>query len=193
MLKNKIVQQACHSRSFVRNHCANYITPKVNHELCDSVCNRTKEICQSQEVQQKAKEVGKNFKKLNCLFYNVHSKISHSYPILPSDIGEMEEDIDNYMAFYREMFLGKVIPKQHMLEEHVPRWLRRWRYGMGRHGEQGCESTHKQFNQLERTHKAIQNEEKQLVTMMKEHLVSVSPVVQNNIVLPVKRSKKNTK
>ena len=53
------------------------------------------------------------------------------------------------MKFYRETFpWASVLPKMHMLEEHVVSWLRMWHIGFGMMGEQGAESIHAHFNQL---------------------------------------------
>ena len=48
-----------------------------------------------------------------------------------------------------------VLPKMHMLEEHVLPFMRKWRIGCGFLGEQGAESIHKYFNLLERTYSSI--------------------------------------
>ena len=64
------------------------------------------------------------------------------------------------MACYRESFpRATVLPKMHMLEEHVVPWLRRWKVGFGIMGEQGAESIHAYFNNLARTYKGIPDPE----------------------------------
>ena len=56
------------------------------------------------------------------------------------------------MAVYQESFpQATVLPKVHMLEEHVVPWpLKQWRIGFGMMGEQGAESIHA-YNSLGRT------------------------------------------
>ena len=45
-----------------------------------------------------------------------------------------------YMTFYRARFPEvRIIPKQHILEAHCVRWIRRWGFGLALHGEQGGE------------------------------------------------------
>lgn len=51
--------------------------------------------------------------------------------------------IKDFMEFYRQSFPdASVIPKMHILEEHVVRFLRKWGVGCGFLGEQGAESIH---------------------------------------------------
>ena len=44
------------------------------------------------------------------------------------------------MGYYRLTFpQATVLPKMHILEDHVVPWIRRWRVGFGFMGEQGAE------------------------------------------------------
>ena len=80
------------------------------------------------------------------------------------------------MSFYREKFPdASVLPKMHMLEEHVLPWLRKWRVGFGLLGEQGIESIHAHFNSLGRTYSNIHEEVARLRQLMKEHLLHIAP------------------
>ncbi len=64
----------------------------------------------------------------------------------------VESDIDAFLLFYRSSFPHATItPKLHMVEDHIVDFIRRWRVGLGMLGEQGAESIHARFNQLERT------------------------------------------
>ena len=94
------------------------------------------------------------------------------------------------MAFYREKFSSAtVLPKMHMLEEHVVPWLKKWGVGFGLLGEQGVESIHTHFNSLGRTFKSMPEEVARLRQLMKEHLLHIAPV--NIAATPeVKRRKK---
>ena len=60
------------------------------------------------------------------------------------------EDISAFMAFYRESFPNAtILPKMHILEDHVVPWMRRWRLGARLMGEQGAESIHTHLHKLE--------------------------------------------
>ena len=80
------------------------------------------------------------------------------------------------MECYRESFpTATVLPKMHMLEEHVVPWLRRWHVGFGMMGEQGAESIHAYFNSLGRTYRGIPDPVQRPKQTMKEHLLHVAP------------------
>ncbi len=65
-------------------------------------------------------------------------------------------DIKLFMKDYRQKFPeATVLPKMHLLEDHVVPWLRRWHVGFGFMGEQGAESIHCSFNQLTRAYMGV--------------------------------------
>lgn len=81
------------------------------------------------------------------------------------------------MSFYRQNFPeATVLPKMHMLEEHVIPWLREWHVGFGLMGEQGAESIHKFFNNLGRRYCTVPRSTDSLKLMLKEHLLHIAPV-----------------
>ncbi len=80
------------------------------------------------------------------------------------------------MAYYRKEFpRATVLPKMHMLEEHVVPWLRKWHVGFGLLGEQGVESIHAHFNKYIRTYKSVPEQVAQLRTLINEHLLHIAP------------------
>lgn len=80
------------------------------------------------------------------------------------------------MVCYRESFpTSTVLPKMHMLEEHVIPWLREWHIGFGFMGEQGAESIHAYFNTLTRTFRGIPDRVSRLRQILHEHLLHVAP------------------
>ena len=80
------------------------------------------------------------------------------------------------MSFYREKFPeATVLPKMHMLEEHVVPWLREWHVRFGLMGEQGAEIIHKFFNNLGRRYCSIPRSLDRLKLMLKEHLLHIAP------------------
>ena len=100
-----------------------------------------------------------------------------------------EDDIDKFMQCYRTTFPhSTVTPKLHMLECHVVGFIRLWGVGLGMLGEQGAESIHTRFNQLERTYSSMANPVQRLQSVVAEHFRQVCPT---NIVRepPVKKRK----
>jgi len=99
-----------------------------------------------------------------------------------------EENIKTFMGYYRMTFpQATVLPKMHILEDHVVLWIRRWRVGFGFMGEQGAESIH-DFNSLKSSYRGIPDPVQQLRQMMVAHFLHVTPA---NIVKepPVKKRK----
>lgn len=93
------------------------------------------------------------------------------------------------MACYRESFPSStVLPKMHMLEEHVVPWLQQWHVGFGMMGEQGAESIHAYFNGLKRRYNTNGSALTNLKRMMYEHLLHVAPA--NVAVKPLPKKRK---
>ena len=66
--------------------------------------------------------------------------------------------IQDFMEVYREKFPeATILPKMHTLEDHVIPWMKQWQIGAGLMGEQGAESIHAHFQNLERTYAGIPN------------------------------------
>lgn len=96
------------------------------------------------------------------------------------------------MEYYRTEFpTASILPKMHMLEEHVIPWLRRWKVGFGLLGEQGIESVHAHFNSLGRTFRSIPEEVARLRQLMKEHLLHIAP--DNVAAIPETKKRKRKK
>ena len=76
----------------------------------------------------------------------------------------------------------------HMLEEHVIPWVRKWKFGLGFHGEQGAESIHAAFNTLQRTYSSVPNPTNRLKCMLKEHHTQASPYAKEQQP-PIKKMK----
>jgi len=98
-------------------------------------------------------------------------------------------NINEFMRDYREAFpQATVLPKMHILEDHVIPWMRRWRIGAGLMGEQGAESIHAHFQHLERIYAGIPNALKRMECLMKEHYIETAPCTAS-LCPPVKRKK----
>lgn len=104
----------------------------------------------------------------------------------------IDDHIKKFMSYYREEFpAASVLPKMHMLEEHVVPWLRKWRVGFGLLGEQGIESIHAHFNSLGRTYRSIPEGVSRLRQLMKEHLLHIAP--ENIAATPTIKRRKTRK
>ena len=143
--RHNIKVQAYHGRSFVGNHCHAYLQPHINDDICQSVVEKASELTSCNNNYHRAQVIAQKFSRLNSLFAEVHKAVSHGRPIPASEHHHIEESICQYMLFYRTHF-RRVLPKMHMLEDHVLPWIRRWGTGMALHGEQGGESIHAEFN-----------------------------------------------
>ena len=99
------------------------------------------------------------------------------------------DHIDEFLSYYRSTFPESTItPKLHFLEDHVVPFIHQWKFGLGVMAEQGAESIHARFNQLQRTYANMTNKVERLKCMVLEHFRQVCPI---NIVRqpPMKRSK----
>ncbi len=93
------------------------------------------------------------------------------------------------MTFYRETFPhASVLPKMHMLEEHIVDWLRLWGVGLGLMGEQGAESIHASINTISRAYSNIPDKVQRLECILKEHHRHVCPTLAAQ--QPVKKKRK---
>ena len=80
------------------------------------------------------------------------------------------------MSYYRQHFpRATVLPKMHILEDHTVTWLRTWGIGAGLMGEQGAESVHAHFANLERVYASIPNPLQRLARIMNEHQLETAP------------------
>ena len=87
-----------------------------------------------------------------------------------------DNDIKDFMAFYRQDFShASILPKMHFLECHVPWWIKKWKCGLGFHGEQGAESIHNVFNHLSRQYACVRNGTDKLKCICLEHHRQIHP------------------
>lgn len=102
-----------------------------------------------------------------------------------------EKNIKAFMQFYRATFPhATVLPKMHLMEDHMIPWLRKWHLGFGTMGEQGAESIHASFNSIERSFACmIHNRVERLLSVVKEHHLRISPA-NVNLLPPIKKRKK---
>ena len=77
-----------------------------------------------------------------------------------------------------------------MLEDHIVGFIQLWLVVLAMLGEQGAESIHTRFNQLERTYASMRNGVEWLKSMVAEHFRQVCP---ENIVKQPPRKKMKRK
>ena len=156
--KNKICTQAYHGRSFIGNHCNKYISDSVQADLCQSVINTAWQYEPAYVIIEKAALVQAKYHHLNQLFAEVHKTVGHSRPVSENNIRQADDHIQAYMTFLRKKFPDtSIIPKQHILENHVSAWMETWGFGMGLHGEQGGEQIHADINRMKHRAWSIKN------------------------------------
>ena len=185
--KHGISVQAYHGRSFVGNHCHKYLRLPVYTQLCQAVIDCTLQYCDAEHVVNMAETTCQRFLQLNQLYSEVHSHVSHGRPTNEKELGDAQQHINHYLAYVRDNFPMKVLPKMHFLEDHVVPWMRRWGHGMAFHGEQAVESIHAEFNRLHRAASGIRNRDTRCLSVMKAHHMKCSPTIQSYIVQPKKR------
>lgn len=78
----------------------------------------------------------------------------------------------------------------HILEDHVLDFVSKFKVGLGFLGEQGGESIHNKFNQLERTMSCMPNPLQRFEAVLKEHHRQTFP---GNIAKAPKRKSRNLK
>ena len=163
-------------------------------------------------VQAEANKMADTFAKAFELFSQCHNGYNSSHYMTDQDIDQLgknnrtniltsfhsnyvlieniETSISTFMAFYRETFPhATVLPKMHIMEDHVVAWLRRWRLGSGLMGEQGAESIHVHIiMKLERILQGIPNEPERLKYIVKEHMLESDPSL-TNLRPPLKKRK----
>ena len=137
------------------------------------------ELVDENHLRMTATRTTEKFIQLNTLYSRIHAKISHSRPMTENEIDTLDSDIKQYMYFYRRKFPSqRIIPKQHILEQHCVPFIRRYGFGLGLHGEQGGEETHAVVNRLKRRAWGMKNEAEKLRVIMTEHMAIVSPTLQ---------------
>ncbi|XP_062502539.1 uncharacterized protein LOC134179620 [Corticium candelabrum] len=131
--------------------CLLLLEKGVNIEIiCKSVPDNVP--CHLKKTKELAEGVKETFSQLLSKFAACHNLYSVSRKLEEHEIDQLEYDIRDFLKHYREDLTNPpVTPKIHMLEEHVVPWIRRWKLGLGFHGEQGAESIHARFNALQRT------------------------------------------
>ena len=178
------IQRLCHSLVEVAHNSCPSLTPSAQ-----AICDRhTKAFslfssCHSIYGQMEVTEADITILGNHPNIIPIYFKYRITYHFRP-----LEKNVVAFMAFYREAFpLATVTPKLHMLEEHTVPWLQKWHAGFGMMGEQGAESIHADFNQLERNHSNLKHHRvERLKRVVNDHLIRSSPSM---VVLEPERKK----
>ena len=105
-----------------------------------------------------------------------------------------DTDIINFMADCRASFpQATVLPKMHILEDHVIPWFNRWHIiGFGMMGKQGAESIHAHLTRIENNYNSITNDVDRLTNVFKESCLQTAPALTTIRPPPKKRKKVDT-
>ena len=104
-----------------------------------------------------------------------------------------DQNIVKFLDFYRATFpKATILPKMHILEDHVIPWMKRWTIGAGLMGEQGAESIHAHLMRLERIHQGIPNAVDRLKYIFKQQILETAPSLVALRPPPKKRLKLDT-
>lgn len=79
------------------------------------------------------------------------------------------------MTYYRQNFTSTVLPKMHMMEDHLIPWMRKWKMGAGLMGEHGAESIHAHIRRLQETYSGIPNEVEKLKHIFNMYTLETTP------------------
>lgn len=177
--ENHIFPQTYHGKALIGNHCNKYLKPAAYQSICHSVVQKTEELTDDREIIIKAQDISRKFEQLNSLYSKVHQNVSHQQPVPEESIPMIEQSIMHYMAFFRATFPQiRIIPKQHLLEQHCVSFIRQWGVGLALLGEQGGEGVHATMNILTRRAWAQKHPINRLKVLLGSHLTLVSPQLQ---------------
>ena len=102
-----------------------------------------------------------------------------------------EKAIDGFLSYYRSTFpSSSVLPKMHILEDHVIPWVKTWKVGCGFMGEQGAESLHARFNYIEMAYNNMRDRVERLKVLLKNHHLQILPSTNQLEPPPMKIRKK---
>ncbi|KAI8497930.1 hypothetical protein Bbelb_245820 [Branchiostoma belcheri] len=176
-----VKRQAYHGQAFVGNHVHTMLQDTAIESLTSIPANVAADLVDDYEgfplsIVTRSKALKEKYQELFKLYAKCHHAFSKAKPLSEEEISVLDTDIKNFMEFYRREFPSATIPiKMHLLEDHVVPWIRRWKFGLGFHGEQGIEEIHAAFNNIERTTYGIADSTQQILSILHKHMLSVSP------------------
>ena len=123
----------------------------------------------------KAEHTKKVFDSLNRAFASLHSEVSDIKHICKTDIPAIQNQINTYMTLFRQLFPGRTIHKQHILETHIISFIKTTLFGLGPLNEQGTEMCHQTIKILEKRAVGIKNKLKKMKFIMNSQPLQVNP------------------
>ena len=183
-----IERQPYHGGLFIGNHCDRFLKEDVQRALALGIVDEvTAKAPKNKEMIKEAKRIVVKHKCLNMLYVKVHDLVKHSKPISASELPTIQSAINEYLSFYRKYFDHSIIPKQHILEDHLVECIAKFKVGFGYLSEQGHESIHHEIKELEGHFEAIKPDHKRLLKMVEAHHLASCPELRH--VIPEKVSR----
>ncbi|XP_078607304.1 uncharacterized protein LOC144879578 [Branchiostoma floridae x Branchiostoma japonicum] len=192
--KRRVQRQAYQGKSFIGNHVHAMLKEDAIEDLTSIAKVAAEEIVTEMEgipliIVTKAQQIHLNFKRIMSLFAACYKGYSHANPMSEDDILALDRNIRSFIDTFRELFPTMTFPiKLHLLEDHMVEWVSRWGFGIGFHGEQGIESTHAAFNQIQRSTSGIADPVRRLKATLENHLLRVSPSHHGGVPAPKPRN-----
>ena len=177
-----IERQPYHGGMFIGNHCDRFLMEDVQRALALGIVNEVKsKVPQNKQMIKEAKSIVVKHKCLNMLYARVHNLVKHSRPIPASDLPTIQSAVNEYLAFYRKYFDHSVIPKQHILEDHLVECIEKFKMGFGFLSEQGHESIHHVIKELHNHFEATKPDHKRLLQTVEAHVLAGCPELRGKI------------
>ena len=106
-------------------------------------------------------------KRIRFSFFTYSNAINLCYKPLPTQVHRLTHSWNST----KSPFQMPQLPQRciNMLEDHMVLWMRHWQWALRLHGEQGAESIHNIFNNLERIYSVIQNPVQRMKNILREH------------------------
>ncbi|XP_065669741.1 uncharacterized protein LOC136088822 isoform X2 [Hydra vulgaris] len=173
---NHVQRQAYHGKCFVGNHVHTMLKSQPLLDLCNSIAKLISNLgFIDTDVYLLSNNVSQKFKQLFQYYSKCHNFMNSSQSFQQNDIQELESAIRNLMEFYRLTRPNESItPKMHLLESHILQFIQKWGLGIGVYGEQGGESLHAEFNNLNRLFWHMKGCSR-LKSTLKEHYIRNHP------------------
>ena len=174
---------------FVGNDCHKILRDDNLSLLCDSLPITVNEKTFSGDVYDFAVENCEKFKILFSKFSKCHRIFNSARHLEQLEINTLKLDIEGFMFYLRSNFPDiTIIPKMHMLEDHIIPFISKSGAGCGFFGEQGGESIHASINTLKRNYCNIKKDTDRLKYVMNCHLASTNPTIRVRRVSKKKRN-----
>ncbi|GFO19283.1 amine oxidase [Plakobranchus ocellatus] len=187
--KHNIVKQAFHGGHFIGNHCHKYLNNEIYKQLTLEIIHTVGRNTQQDSVIAKAFEMESKHNDINDNYRDVHLVLSHARPVTEQEIEGADLAIKKYMNNYRVRFPNSISPKHHILERHCIEWMRRYKFGMAFHGEQGGEMLHSTIAKTERRAAGLRQEKQKMACIMETSVLQTASDIQSLVPKPKRKRK----